>query len=350
MKTVSRQSPWHELSMGGVDEADVLMPDSTASPYQSTSTSTRVKYLPKKNTPLPYKERHFPFDKRTAARDRIWPNGARMALVHYCALEQRDWNYSRSGTAAGRTLAAGKEPLDVRTSIAYGGEIALRRLRNIWKELGLTITQLVTASYAEDFPEIVKELADLGHEINNHTYSYSIATVDKTYDQQREEIRDCTQILQRLTGQKPVGWLSQGAGCDENTVAALADEGYLYHCDLQDDELPYFIDVNGKTIVEIPYRMTGNFNDNRVFGATTMKPKYALEYLKETFDNLCNDSARYPKHTIFGTHPHVTGRGDNARVYAEFLQYVKRRDDVWFATYKDVAEWWMKQFNHGYDA
>jgi hypothetical protein len=47
-------------------------------------------YTPKRNEPLPYGERHFPFRQRAGAR--IWPNGARIAFVGYAALEQWDWN------------------------------------------------------------------------------------------------------------------------------------------------------------------------------------------------------------------------------------------------------------------
>lgn len=308
--------------------------------------------VPRKNTPLPWRERHYPFEKRKVGK--VWPNGARMAFITYTALEQWDWSSTRitamTGQEARRSTNLGKTPLDTMTSIKFGGDIGLRRMRDILRELNIKITLLTCGSYAEDFPEITKELADLGHEVNGHTYSYSTATVDLTREQQLEDIRKTVQLLKGITGQKPVGWLSQGASCDENTVELLAQEGFLYHCDLQDDDLPYFIDVGGKTLVEIPYRMVGNINDHRMFGRIQRPVGESLAFVKGAFDAYYEGAKKTPVHMIFGTHPFVSGRIDAAYVYAEFLKYVKSHPDVWIATYKGVAEWWMKQFNKGYPA
>ena len=52
------------------------------------------------------------------------------------------------------------------------------RIRDILQEVGVPFTMLTCGSYAEDFPGIVKELSDLGYEINAHTYSYSVAATE----------------------------------------------------------------------------------------------------------------------------------------------------------------------------
>lgn len=320
----------------------------------SESAAETIVYLPQRNKPLPFKRRYMPWEKRRGAK--VWPNGARMAFVSYCALEMWDWGGPRiQGVPIGRPFARsyttmGITPLDARTSVEYGGEIGCRRLKEVLEELGIAkqFVVLVCGSYAEDFPEQVKAFADIGCEINAHTYSYSIGTVELTKEQQREDMRKTVRILQQVTGQKPVSWLSQGAGCDANTVELLAEEGFLCHCDLQDDELPYFIDVNGKTIVEVPYRMAGNLNDHFILTPMNYKLSDALGYLKEKFDRLYEDCAKYPKHTNLGTHPMISGRADSMWVFSEFFKYVKSFPDVWIATYKDIAEWWMKQYGEGY--
>lgn len=317
---------------------------------QETVLAREEKYMPKKNTPLPWHERHISFDKRKGLK--VWPNGARMAFLTYCALEQRDWNGPRiinfymGKTPISRSLP--KTPLDVRTQAKYGWEIGVLRIRDILQEEGIKFTFLVTGSYAEDYPEITKQLAELGYEINAHTYSYSITTPELTREEQKEDIRKTMQILQQVTGKKPVGWLSQGASCDENTIALMAEEGFLYNADLQDDELPYFIDISGKTFVEIPYRMLGNLNDYALINPQQMSLSDVLENLKYSFDACYREAAKRPLHFNFGTHPYVIGRADNAWVFQEFIRYVKSYPDVWITTYQDMAEWWMKQFNNGY--
>ena len=166
-----------------------------------------------------------------------------MAFASHVALEQWDWDSTRIVATPGnepRTSAILKKtPLDVRTQVKFGADVGLRRMRDVLKDLDIKVTLLVSGSYAEDFPEIVKEMAALGHEVNAHTYSYSTATVNLTREQQREDIQKTVEICLQVTGLKPVGWLSQGASCNENTVELLAEEGFLYQADLQDDDLPF---------------------------------------------------------------------------------------------------------------
>jgi allantoinase len=309
--------------------------------------------MPNKNKPLPYQTRRIAFEKRRGLQ--LFPNGARMAFFGYCALENWDWDYPAVQNI-NFTLPfnfktpTGKTTLDVRTSHEYAAVVGVPRLREILQEEGIAFTFLTCGSFAEDFPELVRSLSDLGYEINAHSYSYSVHTPELSREQQRNDIEKTLGILSKVTGRRPTGWLSYGAAADINTIELCAEAGLLYHCDLQDDELPYFIDIKGKTIVELPYRMFGNVNDYMVMLRQSMPLSDALAYLKQSFDACYAESARRPMHFNLGTHPWLSGRADCAWVIREFIRYVKSHDKVWIATMNDVVDWWMKQFNRGYPA
>ena len=170
-----------------------------------------------------------------------------------------------------------------------------------------------------------------------------------TYEEIREDIRRTVKLIKDLTGVTPVGWLSPSAQCDINTIRACADEGMLYNADLQDDELPYFLDIDGKTLVILPYRMIGNINDYLLLKPQNMTLQDSLDTMMQSFDRCYKAAATTPLMFNFGTHPFVIGRADAASIMQEFIQYVKKHDDVWFATLQDVAEWWRDQYSDGYN-
>lgn len=313
---------------------------------------TQVYPRPEKNTPLPYAERHVPWDQRTGAK--VWPDGARIAFVGYTALEQWDWNHPRVISLHRRPPYnpepyLGKSTLDMRTTVKYGAEIGMRRIKEILVEEKMPWSMLCTGSWCEDFPEITRELKDIGCEMNAHVWSYSEFFTSLSYEEQLDCMKRTVAIIRETTGYTPRGWLGQSATCDENTIKACAEMGFLYHADLQDDELPYFIDIDGKTLVEVPYRMHGNINDYVICSLQDKTPGDMLDYMKQSFDAAYEESARRPLMFNFGTHPFVSGRPDTGRVLREFLRYVKSHDGVWFTDLEKIAQWWMEQYNDGYN-
>ncbi len=306
---------------------------------------------PQKNTPLPYKERHLPWEKRKGAK--VWPNGARMAFIGYAALEQWDWNHPRVLSLYRRPPYnpepyLGKCTLDMRTLVKYGAEIGMRRIKEILEEEEVIFSMLATGSWCEDYPEITKELCDMGCEINAHTWSYSEFFTSLNLDEQRDCMKRTVDIIKETTGYTARGWLGQSATCDENTIQACADMDFLYHADLSDDELPYFIDIDGKTLVEMPYRMMGNVNDYLICALEDKTLDDMLDYMKQSFDASYEEAGVRPLMFNLGLHPFVSGRPDTARVFREFLRYVKTHDEVWITTLEAAAQWWKDQYNDGY--
>ncbi|MDB5576274.1 MAG: urate catabolism protein [Bradyrhizobium sp.] len=306
---------------------------------------------PKANTPLPYAERHLPWDKRKGAK--VFPNGARMAFIGYFALEQWDWNHPRVLSLYRRPPYnpepfLGKCTLDMRTLVKYGAEIGMRRIKEMLEELKVPFSMLVTGSWCEDFPEITKELADIGCEMNAHTWSYSEFFTSLDLDGQRDCMKRTVDIIKKTTGYTAKGWLGQSATCDENTIQACADMDFLYHADLSDDELPYFIDISGKTLVEVPYRMMGNLNDYLLTALQDKTLDDVYAYLKQSFDASYRAAGTRPLIFNYGAHPFVSGRPDTAEVWFKFMNYVKSHDEVWIASIEDVANHWKNEFNEGY--
>lgn len=293
--------------------------------------------------------RRLPYDEREGAD--VWPNGATLAVLVYSAPEEWMWDRNETRLPPG-TLNFPDEArpsLSTRSAVNYGFEIGLRRLRDLLQQHGLKVTLWVTANAAEQHPEIIREMADVGHEIGAHAYSEGTFMSLLTRDEQAETIATSLQVLESVTAQRPTGWVSPGAVANEDTVDLLADAKLSYHGDLQDDELPYFIDTPHGTLVEIPYRYVGNLNDLPLFVRSIRSAEDGLTFLTSSFDAYFKESKRRPLLFNFGSHPYIIGRPDYADMMSRFLEHVQSHDEhVWLCTYQEIAEWWVKRFANGY--
>jgi peptidoglycan/xylan/chitin deacetylase (PgdA/CDA1 family) len=291
---------------------------------------------------------HIPYRDRPGLS--VWPNGARMAMMFYSCAEEWLWDVPEHPLDPFPLARFGEKNLSLstRTAIGYGFDVGLYRIADILNDLGMKSTFLTNAISIEQHPETVQMLHDEGHELCGHAHSEGMTMTAIDHGARVEAVKAGVDALTELTGEKPKTWLSPAASADRDTIELVAEAGFIGHCDLQDDELPYFIHVNGKTMVEIPYRMAGNVNDvpiTTIYGAVKSVGD-TTRHLIEAFDAYYEAAETHPLLFNFGTHPHVIGRPDNAKALRSFLSYVKERDDVWTPTYAEVAEWWSEQYGH----
>jgi hypothetical protein len=109
---------------------------------------------------------------------------------------------------------------------------------------------------------------------------------------------------------------------------------------MADDE-PYEIVADGVAtgIVEIPVEWIRDdapyLNMNR-FGAQRpyTSPRHLFEIWRDEFD------AAYEAGGLFQLtcHPHLIGHRSRMTILQQLVAYIRERDDVWFATHRQVAE------------
>jgi peptidoglycan/xylan/chitin deacetylase (PgdA/CDA1 family) len=276
----------------------------------------------------------------------VWPNGARMAALVYTAAEQWTWQESETLKPVG-TFAAGRGApvtLSSQSAVSYGYTVGLPRMRQIFRDFGMSVTVWTSGVAAEQCPDIVAALAGDGHEIGAHGYSQGRVMASMSRPAQEEAIGKSAERLERVSGRRPTGWVSPGAECNEDTVELLAAAGFDYHGDLQDDELPYFLHVAGSTLVEIPYRLVGNLNDLSILTRNVNSVSGGLKVVTDAFDAYYRAAGDRPLVFNYGTHPYVSGRPDNALILRGLLEHIHGYDDVWVTNYGEIARWWRQSF------
>jgi len=285
----------------------------------------------------------IPFRDRKGLK--AWPNGAKVAVLVYTAPEEWVWSAAENMATPG-TNAYGQavQPLSSRSAVSYGYNVGLYRLAEIFERFDMKTTLWTNGTTVEQHPQVLRDLIDAGHELGGHAYSEGAPLNTLTVDQQRDSIQRTVDLLGGLTGQKPRGWIGPGAACTAETIELLLDFGFDYHCDLQDDELPYFLRSGDRSLVEIPYRMVGNVNDFPLFTRNVLSVENGIRHLMGTFDAYRRRAQERPLLFNYGTHPFVSGRPDFSVVLEEFLGYVHSFDDVWITNYDEVCDWWTTAF------
>jgi len=264
-----------------------------------------------------------------------WPNGARLAVVLTSEYEP---------VYQLKPLPGGQPNYRQLAEIRYEATRGIWRVLNLLAEHKARCTFFVNGATAERFPESVKAIVAGGHEVGAHSWN---AADHFTMSREEEDavIGRTAAALTKAAGTRPSGWLTPRAQVSENTVALMVKHGFAWHSDCFDDDLPYSIEVDGKTLIEIPrstltddYAMLGNLTA-RPFGS----PRDMLDVWIDEFDVLYKESKGGARLYSVNWHHCMMGRPAISKVLDDLLTHVNRHEGVWFARGADVAEFWSRR-------
>ena len=227
----------------------------------------------------------------------------------------------------------------------FGSRRGSWRVLDVLREFGVKASILGVARGLEQNPELAKAFVAQGHEIVSHGYRW-IDYGAVAEEVEREHIARAVDILTKLTGTRPIGWMTGRPG--PNTRRLLVEAGgFLYDRDLLADELPYWLNVNNKPHLVIPYSYEANdnrFNENSGFSTGD----HFFHYMRDAFDLLYREGQRgSPKLLSIGLHDRLIGRPGRCMGLIRLLEYMRSRDRVWFCTGADIAHHWRKEFPAG---
>ncbi len=78
-------------------------------------------------------------------------------------------------------------------------------LLQMCSDAGCKATFFVLGQIGEEYPDVVKAIADGGHEIASHGYGHQLA-YKQTAEEFRDDVKKSAEILQTLTGEKVLGY------------------------------------------------------------------------------------------------------------------------------------------------
>jgi allantoinase len=275
-----------------------------------------------------------------------WPGNARIAIninLNFEAGGERsmmdgDGTSESMLTDTGFPAYPGKRSQIVESAFEYGTRAGVWRILRILKKFDVKCSVLGVVKSLERNPDAVEAFMTDGHEIVSHGYRWlDYQSVDEATE--REHIRLAVASIKAMTGKAPVGWMTGRPS--ENTRRLLAEHGgFLYDRDTLNDELPYWVEVDQKPYLVIPYSYESNDNryDHNGFGTAEDFARYMID----CFDMLYEEGLDRPKIMSIGLHDRLVGRPARAVGLVKFLEHVRKHDRVWFCSGEDIAGHWRK--------
>ncbi|MEQ9414683.1 MAG: polysaccharide deacetylase [Cyclobacteriaceae bacterium] len=256
-----------------------------------------------------------------------WPNGTKVAVLLSFDVDNETvawWD----GEPTISDLSRGE----------YGSRVALRRVVDLLEKHEVPASFFIPALSLHLAPQMADEIKRLSrHEFAVHGWIHERNTRVPA-DKEREMVINSKKMLEDLTGETPVGYRAPSWNFSAATPDIIKEVGFLYESSMMADDRPYELVINGKPsgIVELPVEWI--LDDAPLLnprGNSYANPRELLEVLKDEFD------VAYEEGTMFlmTMHPHYSGHRSRIVVLEELIEYIKSKDNVWFGTHQEAAEY-----------
>jgi peptidoglycan/xylan/chitin deacetylase (PgdA/CDA1 family) len=266
----------------------------------------------------------------------FWPNGARLAVSFSLMFEGGGQPISGASGAIPDKIEGGVPDLPTNGFFAYGYYEGIPRLLDLLDKHGVKLSSFMIGKAVETSPDVAREIVKRGHEAAAHgrtwENSYQLAP-----EEEKRFIADSVATIERVTGQRPVGWNAYWMRSSVHILETLQDLGFLYQIDEPSHDEPFIIPVRGKDFVTVPY--TFHLNDIVSFPFVGWNPQAYEQALKDEFDQLYEEGAHRRRMMVVSLHDRISGHANRVRVLDRFLTYAKSRPHVWFARKDEIARW-----------
>ena len=279
--------------------------------------------------------------------DPRWPKGARLALnfvlnyeegSEYSMMDQDGVSDMALTELASAAVPRGDRDLAAESMFEYGSRVGFWRLLRLFEERDLPMTVYACALALERNAAAAAAIQAAGYDICCHGWRW-VEHFKLSEEEEREHIRLAVESLQRTVGARPLGWYCR-YGPSVNTRRLVMEEGgFLYASASYADELPYYVQADGRPHLVVPYTLTNN--DLKYGTGNIGSGEDFFVILREAFDMLYHEGHAAPKMMNVGMHMRLLGHPGRASGLAQFLDYVKAKPDVWVCKRIDIAQHWL---------
>lgn len=275
-----------------------------------------------------------------------WPGGARLAVQFVLNYEEGGENCVLHGDHASEAFLSelpgalpwpGERHPSMESVYEYGSRVGAWRLLKLFAKHDLPLTVFAVGMAVERHPDLIREMAALGHEICSHGYRWiDYRRVDEATE--RDHIARAIAAIERATGARPLGWYTGRTSVNTRRLVAEAG-GFLYDADDYSDDLPYWTEVAGRPHLIVPYTL--DVNDMRFATSQGFNSgDQFLTYLKDSFDTLYAESTETPRMMSVGLHCRLAGRPGRIAALERFIEHARSHEGTWFCRRIDIARHW----------
>lgn len=272
-----------------------------------------------------------------------WPDNANLALSFVMNFEEGAEFSVADGDTRNESVY---EVIDPRTGwdpcidshFEYGTRAAWWRISDLFDRYSARMTLSSCGRAVERSDWLAINAIRRGHEVSAHGWRWQ-SHAGMSEDEERAVIQAATEAIARVTGQRPVGWHTRSA-CTPHTRRLLVEAGYLYDSDAYNDDVPYFVNVNSKRHLVLPYAFDTNdmqFQHTQRFNTAAS----FAEYVCDAIDWLSCEGETTPRMLSVGLHLRMIGRPARMVALERILKHAQNRG-CWIATREEIARHWIQ--------
>ncbi|CAK9036605.1 Chitin deacetylase 1 [Durusdinium trenchii] len=210
----------------------------------------------------------------------------------------------------------------------YGNTRGLKRLVEMFKELGLPATAVINSEAVKD-EDVAKVLKGSGWEFGAHGLNNSSGASHMSRQEEEAYFKQTLDDLQETLGSRPQTWLTPGFSVTERTPEIAAKAGIQALLDFVDDDVPFYLkhEEAGRTLC-LPYCMETND-----FSCVLAKQLDARQYVQTIEDHVRQLAKEEGEKVVcLGMHTFVAGTPARVLALTETLQRLRELPGVAFAT------------------
>jgi peptidoglycan-N-acetylglucosamine deacetylase len=268
------------------------------------------------------------------------------------------------------SYGGGDSPSDIQRGV-FASEVGNIRLLRLFKKYGLKTTFFIPGHSIETFPKEVDAIVEAGHEIGAHGYLHE-NPVAMTPTQEEAVLVKCIDLIEKVSGKKPRGYVAPWWEMSNATAALLQKYGFQYdHSQGYRDFQPFYARV-GDTWNVIDYTKTaeewmhplkhGKEIDLVEIGANWyvddlppmmfmkkapnshgfVSPRAVEEIWKDAFDWVYRemDYAVF----AFTIHPDVAGRPQVFLMLERLIEHINNHSGTKWMTFEEIAEDFRRRY------
>ena len=238
-------------------------------------------------------------------------------------------------------LGAGERDLANESFFEYGSRVGVWRIMDILDRNNVPSTFYACALALERNPEVGPEAIRRGHEVMGHGNRWEeYYRMDR--DAERQAIREAVDTIERICGQRPLGWYTR-YGPSVNTRELVVEEGgFEYDCNAYNDDLPYWTEVHGNPWLVVPYSL--EVNDYKYWRGDLLTPEHFFQVAKAVLRPAIRGGRNPPQDDVRRPALPHHRQAQPRPALDQFLKYASEKEGVWFARRLDIARWWKEHY------
>ena len=240
----------------------------------------------------------------------------------------------------------GTAKLDLPASVSrgtYGATEGVPRILKLLDKYDLPATFFVPGYTADRHPDVVRSIADAGHEIGHHGYLHEPPNLLNP-EEERTMIERGIEALERVVGKRPRGYRSPSGEVSKATYSLLSEYGFEYDSSQFGADRPYWVEDNGvrTNLVEIPIavELTDSCHFMFLFHPIVLPglsaPSKVEEIWRGDFDGEYEEGSNAC--FLLTMHPQIIGRHHRLQMVERLIRHMLEHEGVWFARMGEIAD------------